>query len=81
MKFFEDIITLPFNNSRHSYEEIMNKILDSTNISDDNKKYIKSLDETKEKWSLTWRKEEFIIGIQTTSRMESLHAMVKKFIR
>jgi len=59
----------------------MNKILDSTNISDDNKKYIKSLDETKEKWSLAWRKEEFIIGIQTTSRMESLHAMVKKFIR
>jgi len=37
-------------------------VLDS-NISQENKEYVKSLDTLKEKWALAYRKEEYIPGI------------------
>ena len=34
----------------------------------------------KEKWYLTFRKEDKILAIQTTSRLESLNSMIKSLI-
>lgn len=56
-------------------------ISESEIISEENKHYIKELNKSKEKWALAFRKEEYILGIQTTSRMESLHSMIKNIIR
>jgi len=72
---------LPFISSKEIYERTLDEISTSEIISDQNKKYIESLHESKEKWSLAFRKEEYILGIQTTSRIESLHGIIKKFIR
>jgi len=80
-ELYNEIINLPFNNSQKKYEEIKKQILSSKVISQENKTYMEKLNDTKEKWCYAYRKDESILGIQTTSRIESLHALMKRNIR
>ena len=81
MDLYDDIIALPFQRNRQKYSETILNIVNSSLVSDDAKAYIKELEGFKERWASAYRKEDFIIGVQTTSRIESLHAIIKKFIR
>ena len=78
---YDDYINLPFEPSKEKYNATVLNVSKSELSSDENKKYIEFIDSFKEKWALAFRKEQFILGIQTTSRMESLHSMIKMLIR
>jgi len=77
----DDIIALPFQRARQKYPEIILNLVNSNLFSDGAKEYIKELEGFKEWWTLASRKENFIMGVQTASRIGSLHAIMKKFIR
>jgi len=79
-ELYDEIINLPFIASEKKYVEILTQVEESEVIPLEKKSYLKNLDGTKEKWCLAYRKEENILGIQTTSRMESLHAMMKSIL-
>ena len=80
-ELYDRILALPFIPSKEKSKEILREVENSPNIKKENKTYLKKLDEYKEKWALAYRKDDYIIGVQTTSRIESLHALMKKFIR
>ena len=81
LDFYDRIIHLPFNPSKNKFKEICKEIKDSDIIATETKEYFENLCESQEKWSLAFRKEESIIGVQTTSRIESLHNLIKNYIR
>ena len=60
--------------------QIMEQAKDSQCLSDEKKNYLSKISEYKEKWCLAFKKEEQILGIQTTSRLESLNSMTKSII-
>lgn len=72
---------MPFNFSKTSYEEIFNKVEDSELLSEDFKDYLNQLNKTRDKWCYAFKKNDEIIGVQTTSRIESLHSSMKRLIR
>ena len=78
---YEEIVNLPFNYSRSSYEDIFEKAKNCNLVSKEVKDYLVGLNQTREKWAYAFKKSEHIIGIQTTSRIESLHSSMKRLVR
>jgi len=61
---------LPFISSKENYLTVYPQILDSEDVSETNKGYLKSFDNNQERRSLAHRKEELVLEIQIISRME-----------
>jgi len=79
-ELFNKIIKLPFITSTEKFERTYKEILESNVISKKQIDYLNSKLENKEMWGKCFLKETFLGGVSTTSRVESLHALQKRYL-
>ena len=80
LDLFRQISNLPFIKDASKFEEIIKDLFDSDNLSDSQLEYLKSKLERKKQWARCYTKEGFAGGICTTSRVEGLHSIQKKYL-
>lgn len=74
---FHKILNLPFVSSKKQFENIIEEVRASQNITEAEREYINEKLKTKEKWAKSETKSGFAGGVCTTSRIEGLHGVLK----
>ena len=62
------------------FDQIIDTIRRSPDLTKDQIKYLENKLEKKEKWAKYITKEQFTAGVSTTSRVEGLHSVQKKYL-
>jgi len=71
---------LSFITNENKFEDILEDVFDSEDVSDSQKDYLEEKMKGKELWAKCYLKYKFSGGISTTSRIEGLHAQQKKYM-
>ena len=79
-ELYQQTIKLPFIKDQKKFKDIIEKLKSSEDISDSQKNYLQTKLSKKEKWAKSFTKEKFAGGISTTSRVEGLHSVQKKYL-
>ena len=77
---YVQIINLPYSNYPQEFEEDISEIYQSKLISSELKKYLKDKAKEKQFWVKGFMKIKFCCGMCSTSRIESKHRTLKKFL-
>ena len=77
---YQEVLNLPFITCRKKFDETLKNIFDSENLTETEKDYLNAKLEGKDRWAKSYIKSEFCGGICTTSRVEGLHAVLKKYL-
>ena len=77
---YNKIISLPFITNENKFEDILEDVFDSEDVSDSQKDYLEEKLKGKELWAKCYLKHKFSGGISTTSRIEGLHAQQKRYM-
>lgn len=75
---YDQIINLPFITSLPKFEYTINSIKESGALSKKQLEYLDFKLQTKDFWAKCLIKNNFVAGVSTTSRVESLHSVLKK---
>jgi len=73
-------VNLPFSESESEYNEAYDYLLESDDISDELKKYIKDRHKIRCKWAKYSVKKTFTAGSCSSSRVEAKHRIYKTFL-
>jgi len=76
---YDKILDLPFVTCEKKFEEKIQKIWDSSKLSEQ-EKYLREELKTKYKWAKCYTKSSFCAGVYTTSRVDGLHSVLKKHL-
>lgn len=79
-KLYNQIISLPFITCPEKFEDVVDEIFDSEDVSEKQKDYLELKLETKKLWAKCYLKFKFAGGVSTTSRIEGLHAHQKRYM-
>jgi len=74
------MINLPFIVSKEKFLETIDELKNSEFITEEQLKYIEAKIKTQDQWVKCFIKTKFAGGISTTSRVEGLHAVQKKYL-
>jgi len=77
---YDEILDLPFVTCEKKFEEKIQKIWDSSKLSEQEEKYLREKLKTKYKWAKCYTKSSFCAGVCTTSRVEGLRSVLKKHL-
>jgi len=77
---FDKIKSLPFITRVDKFNDILQEANDSKDITDKQLEYLNKKLKTKQKWAKCMIKTNFAAGVCTTSRIEGLHAVIKKYL-
>jgi len=77
---FENLKNLPFISKEEKFDGIIKDALNSSKLTKHQKDYLKKKLEYKERWAKSYIKQSFAGGVCTTSRVEGLHSMLKKYL-
>ena len=77
---YQKVISLPFISRQKKFDEYIKELRKSALLSKKEKDYLNSLLERRQRWAKTMIKHSFGGGISTTSRIEGLHAVLKKYL-
>ena len=75
---YKKILKLPFTLKKEEFEEIVDLVSDSKDVSEAQINYLDGKLLCKTKWARCFIKNEFAGGVSTTSRVEVLHSLQKK---
>jgi len=80
-KIYNKIIMLPLADYPGKFEEDLEFILQSEFLKVEEKKYLETKSLFKEKWVKGYMKTDFCSGMFTSSRIEAMHRVMKRFLR
>jgi len=78
-KLYNKILNMPYFESIEEYEETYREVIRSNHITKESISYLKKRDEYCDQWVKAYMKDSFTGGTCTTSRIESKHAIYKRF--
>ena len=73
-------MTLPFLTNETKFATILERFFESESVTSYQAEYMRKKLEKKAKWAKCFVKQEFTGGVSTTSRVEGLHAVQKKYL-
>ena len=79
-ELYNRILHLPFTCQETNFQETIDQIERSKYASSPQKDYLEKKLLNKEKWGKCFTKKEFAGGVSTTSRVEGLHSVQKKYL-
>lgn len=71
---------MPFVTCKEKFDEIIKSVKDSEHVSDKELEYLNGKLESKKQWAKCIMKEDFCGGICTTSRIEGLHGVLRRYL-
>jgi len=77
-ELYQEMISLPFVMRELQFDSILQKFEDSEDVSQEQFEYIEKKLKRKKMWAKCFLKSKFAGGISTTSRVEGLHATLKR---
>lgn len=77
---YNKVISLPFISRKSKFEDLVKEIKKSKLITSNEKEYLEGLLIRKEKWAKSVLKDSFGGGVNTTSRVEGLHGILRKYL-
>jgi len=77
---YQKAISLPFISRKEKFEDYVKELKKSKDLKKNEKKYLDNLLIRKNRWAKCLMKGIFGGGISTTSRVEGLHAVLKKYL-
>jgi len=77
---YQKALALPFISRKRKFEEYIDDLQSSSLLSTKEKNYLKELLSRKERWARSVIKSSFGGGISTSSRIEGLHVVLKRFL-
>jgi len=75
-ELYQDAIHLPFITRTNKFEEVISKLQNTDNITEQTKAYLEKKLLNKHRWAKCFTKESFVVSVCTTSRVESLHKIL-----
>jgi len=75
---YRETLNLPFIGKKTKFEDIIKRLKEDGVLSKDQLEYLNSKLEGKKLWAKSENLTHFVIGISTTSRIESMHAVLRK---
>ena len=73
-------MNIPFISSQEKFNNVIDEILDSDDITEKQVEYLEDKLNSKKNWAKCFLKKRFLGGISTTSHAEGLHALQKKYL-
>jgi len=73
-------LNLPFITSKEKFLSVVEELMDSEDITEKQQEYLKTKLKTKQTWAKCFLKETFVGGVSTTSRVEGLHALQRRYL-
>ena len=77
---YDRVINLPFITCEKKFNDLIKTVEESEDVSIRERKYLEEKLKTKKQWAKCITKENFCGGICTTSRIEGLHGVLKRFL-
>lgn len=77
---YKKIINLPFVTSVEKFDSVIEAFEDSESPSENEKEYLQLKLQTKNKWAKCKTKTSFRGGVSTTSRIEGLHGVLRRYL-
>lgn len=79
-ELYHQALSLPFVACKDKFEKIVSAFLKSKKVTKINVNYLKKKLEKKKQWAKSYIKDIFAGGVSTTSRVEGLHSVLKKYL-
>ena len=79
-KIYDMVLNLPFISCEKKFEEILEEIFASEDLTETEINYLNVKLQAKERWAKCRTKLSFCGGVCTTSRIEGLHAILKRHL-
>ena len=76
-QLYNELINLPFITSEEKFEEVVSKLKVENILSESQRAYLERKLEEKNLWAKSANKKNFIVGVCTTSRIESMHRVLR----
>jgi len=77
---YDKILNLPFITCQEKFKKKLSEILDSKEITETEKNYLEEKLKMKERWAKSFVKSRFCGGVCTTSRIEGLHGVLRRYL-
>lgn len=77
---YNKVVALPFISRKTKFETYVKELTKSKALSTDEKRYLEDLLSRKDKWAKHVIKSQFGGGVSTTSRVEGLHSVLRKYL-
>ena len=81
LRVYNHIINLPFEEDRRVFEKSYQEIMNHEEIDEERLAYFVNVYQKKRSFATCYLKEKFCAGINTTGRIESIHAQLKSSLR
>jgi len=79
-KLYKEIVELPLSENADDFDESFRYIMESDILSDEQIEYLKNKTKTKKFWVKAFMKTNLCCGTCTTSRIESKHRLLKRYL-
>ena len=77
---YDKLLSLPFVMKEEIFNQIIEGAENSSFLSENQKKYLNNKISYRENWAKCLIKKEFAAGLSTTSRIEGLHSVLKRYL-
>ena len=79
-EFYHKILVLPFITNNEKFDSIVEEAINSEDLSEKEKDYLNLKLGSKHTWAKCFIKHRFGAGVNTTSRVEGLHKVIRSFL-